>query len=222
MKPGSWLKAIPVVLVVVGYPVLMHGLLTTGRWPAFTLLLALAPFGLLPLSLLGAGQRLWAAVAAAALLLASTWGWEVLLLRHDLIYLLQNVGMQGLMAVVFGHTLLPGREPLISQLARRIHRDDYSAEIARYTRQATWAWTLYFVVMALASIALFVAAPLEIWSWFVNFLSFLTLGGMFAAEYAVRRWRLRGIRHLGFVQSVKLYWEKPAPADEPPTRATEP
>ena len=222
MKPGSWLKAIPVVLVVVGYPVLMHGLLTTGRWPAFTLLLALAPFGLLPLSLLGAGQRLWAAVAAAALLLASTWGWEVLLLRHDLIYLLQNVGMQGLMAVVFGHTLLPGREPLISQLARRIHRDDYSAEIARYTRQATWAWTLYFVVMALASIALFVAAPLEIWSWFVNFLSFLTLGGMFAAEYAVRRWRLRGIRHLGFVQSVKLYWEKPAPAETPSTRATEP
>jgi uncharacterized membrane protein len=222
MKLGPWLKAIAVVLVVAGYPALMHWLLTTGHWPAFTLLLVLAPFGLLPLSLLAGGQRLWAAAAAAALLLACAWGWQVLLLRHDLIYLLQNVGMQSLLAVAFGHTLLPGREPLISQFARRIHRNDYSEAIARYTRQATWAWTLYFVVMGLASIVLFVAAPLELWSWFVNFISFLTLGGMFAAEYAVRRWRLRGIDHLSFLQSVKLYWEKPVPADEAPTVPTPP
>lgn len=222
MKLGPWLKAILVALVVIGYPVLMHGLLTAGHWPTLTLLLALAPFGLLPLSLLAAGQRLAAALAAAALLLAGAWGWPVLLGRHDLIYLLQNVGMQGLLALTFGHTLLPGREPLISQLARRIHRHDYNDTIARYTRQATWAWTLYFVAMGLASIVLFAAAPLEIWSWFVNFISFLTLGGMFAAEYAVRRWRLRGIDHLGFVQSVKLYWEKPVPADETPTLPTRP
>lgn len=222
MKLGPWLKAIAVALVVIGYPALMHWLLTSGRWPAFTLLLVLAPFGLLPLSLLAAGQRLWAAVAAATLLLAGAWGWEILLLRHDLIYLLQNVGMQGLLAVAFGHTLLPGREPLISQFARRIHRNDYSEAIARYTRQATWAWTLYFVAMGLASIVLFAAAPLEVWSWFVNFISFLTLGGMFAAEYAVRRWRLRGIAHLSFLQSVKLYWEKPAPADDAPTVTTQP
>lgn len=222
MKPGPWLKAIAVVLVVAGYPALMHWLLTNDRWPAFTLLVVLAPFGLLPLSLLAAGQRLGAALAAAGLLMACTWGWQVLLLRHDLIYLLQNVGMQGLLAVAFGHTLLPGREPLISQFARRIHRNDYSEAIARYTRQATWAWTLYFVAMGLASIALFAMAPLELWSWFVNFISFLTLGGMFAAEYAVRRWRLRGIDHLGFVQSVKLYWEKPVPADGQAAGPTQP
>lgn len=210
MKPAPWLKAIAAALVVVGYPVLMHWLLTTGQWPALTLLLALAPFGLLPLSLLGAGRRLWAALAAAGLLLAGAWGWQLLLGRQDLIYLLQNVGMQGLLAAAFGHTLLPGREPLISQLARRIHRHDYSPAIARYTRQATWAWTLYFVAMGLASLVIFATAPLAIWSWFVNFISFFTLGGMFAAEYAVRRWRLRGIDHLGFVQSVKLYWDKPA------------
>lgn len=212
------LKTLLVVLVVVGYPVAMHLLLTSGQWPLLTLLLALAPFALLPLSLITGGHLAWGLLAAAALLAASAWGWQTLLQRQDLIYLLQNVGMQGLMALVFGHTLLGGREPLISQLARRIHRDDYSPAIARYTRQATWAWTLYFVAMGLTSVVLFVSAPLAIWSYFVNFISFLTLGAMFVAEYAVRRWRLRGIRHMSLLQSVKLYWEKPAPSDRRPSQ----
>lgn len=207
-----------VVLAVVGYPVAMHLLLTSGQWPVITLLFALAPFALVPFSLLSAGHLPWGALAAVALLALSGWGWQTLLHRQDLIYLLQNVGMQGLLAGLFGHTLLPGHEPLVSQLARRIHRDDYSDEIARYTRQTTWAWTLYFVAMGLVSVLLFVTAPLAVWSYFVNFISFLTLGAMFAGEYAVRRWRLRGIRHMSFLQSVRLYWEKPAPADAGPTR----
>jgi uncharacterized membrane protein len=144
------LRTMLVTLVVVGYPVAMHLLLTSGAWPVIT--------------------------------------------------------------------LLPGREPLISQLARRVHREDYGPEIARYTRQATWAWTLYFVAMGLASVLLFLTAPLVVWSWFVNFLSFLTLGAMFVAEYAVRRWRLRGIRHMGFLQGVKLYWDKPGPAEQRPSQ----
>lgn len=207
------LRTLLLALVVVGYPVAMHLLLTSGQWPLATLLLALAPFALLPLSLLGGGHRGWALLAAAALLAASAWGWQTLLQRQDLIYLLQNVGMQGMLAAGFGHTLLGGREPLVSQLARRVHRDDYNEQIARYTRQATWAWTLYFIAMGLVSVLLFVTAPLAVWSWFVNFASFLTLGTMFVAEYAVRRWRLRGIRHMSLMQSVKLYWETPAPAD---------
>jgi uncharacterized membrane protein len=217
MKPSSLLKSLLALLVVIGYPVAMHLLLTNGRWPLPTLLLALAPFALLPLSLYTAGHRAGAVLAAALLLVASAWAWPTLLQRQDLIYLLQNVGMQGLMAGLFGHTLFDGREPLVAQFARRIHRDDYSAAIARYARQATWAWTLYFVAMGLASVLLFALAPLAVWSWFVNFLSFLTLGAMFAGEYAVRRWRLRGVRHLSLLQSVRLYWERPAPGDGRPT-----
>ncbi len=218
MTPRLLLRTTLLTLVVVGYPVAMHLLLTSGAWPVITLLLALAPFALAPLSLLAAGHRLWSGLAAAAVLAASAWGWQALLHRQDLIYLLQNVGMQVLLAGLFGHTLLPGREPLISQLARRVHREDYGPAIARYTRQATWAWTLYFVAMGLTSVLLFLTAPLALWSWFVNFLSFLTLGAMFVAEYAVRRWRLRGIRHMGFLQGVKLYWEQPDPAEQRPSQ----
>lgn len=218
MSPRQLLRTVLLTLVAVAYPVAMHLLLTTGRWPALTLLLALAPFALAPMSLVAAGHRVWGALAIAAVLAVSAWSWQALLQRQDLIYLLQNVGMQGLLAGLFGHTLLPGREPLIAQLARRIHREDYSPEIARYARQATWAWMLYFVAMGLTSVLLFLTAPLAVWSWFVNFLSFLTLGAMFLAEYAVRRWRLRGIRHVGFLQGVRLYWEQPDAADPRPGR----
>jgi uncharacterized membrane protein len=193
-------------LLALGYPLLMHLLLTHGHWPQATLALALAPFALAPLSLWRAGWRASALAAAAALALAAGWAWGALLQQPALLYLLQNVGMQALLAAMFGHTLLPGREPLIAQLARRIHREDYSEPIARYARQATAAWALYFVAMGLASALIFAFAPLAAWSWFVNFWSFLTLGAMAVGEYAVRRWRLRGIRHVSLWQGLRLYW----------------
>lgn len=215
MRHRLWFKATLVAVVVISYPVAMHLLLTSGQWPASTLFMALLPFALLPLTLLMAGRVGWGLLSMAVLVTASASGWNALLHSPNWIFLLQNVSMQSLMAWVFGRTLRPGQEPLISQLARRIHRADYSPAIATYTRQATWAWTLYFVAMALISLLLFVAAPLAVWSWFVNFLSFILLGLMFAGEYAVRRWRLRDIQHMSFIRSVSLYWEKQAPAQTP-------
>lgn len=213
MKLPLGLKAAVVAVVVIGYPLAMHLLLTSGAWPLITLIMALSPFALLPLSLLAAGRIVWSGLSALSLATGSMGAWQHLLNNPDLIYLLQNVGMQALMAAVFGHTLLSANEPLVSQLARRIHGDEYNELIARYTRQVTWAWTLYFIVMGLASILIFLLAPLAVWSYFVNFISFLALGLMFAGEYGVRRWRLRGIRHVSLMQSVKLYWQKPAPPD---------
>jgi len=196
-------------LLVIGYPVFMHLLLTHGGWPRLTLAMALSPFALAPVSLWAAGQRALALAAALALLAGAIGSWQGLLQQPALIYLLQNVGMQALMAGVFGHTLLPGREPLIAQLARRIHRDDYSEPIARYARAATAAWALYFVAMGLASVLIYRWASLPAWSWFVNFWSFVTLGAMAVGEYTVRRWRLRDIRHISLWQSLLLYWQQP-------------
>ncbi len=209
------LRSLLLALLAVGYPVLMHLLLTRGHWPAATLLLALAPFALAPPALWRAGLRRSALALAAALAAAAIWAWGALLRQPALIYLLQNVGMQALMAAVFGHTLLPGREPLIAQLARRIHRDDYCEPIARYARAATAAWALYFVAMGLASVLVYALAPLAAWSWFVNFWSFVTLGAMAVGEYAVRRWRLRGIRHVSLWQGLRLYWQRP---QQPPSQ----
>jgi uncharacterized membrane protein len=210
-----WFKSILVTLAVVSYPVSMHWLLTSGQWPVSTLLMALLPFGLLPLNLLTAGRIGWGLLSALGLIMAIASAWSTLLQNPSLIFLLQNITMECLIAWAFGRTLLPGHEPLISQFARRIHGTNYSPAIATYTRQATWAWTLYFVAIGVGSLLLYATAPLTIWSWYVNFFSFVLLGLMFAGEYAVRRWRLRDIQHVSFIESIAPFWDKPAPAQTP-------
>jgi uncharacterized membrane protein len=169
MKTGPWLKAALAVLLVLGYPLAMHWLLTASRWSHSTL------------------------------------AW---------INLAQTVGMQTLLAWFFGRTLRPGREPLIALFARRIHGADYSPRIARYARQATWAWTGFFVAMAVIPLVLFATASLATWSFFVNVLSLPLLGLMFVLEYAARRYCLRGVPHVSLFQSFALYRGERRAADD--------
>ncbi len=163
MKTGLWLKVALAALLVLGYPLGMHWLLTASSWSHAALA--------------------WFSLA-------------------------QNVGMQLLLALFFGLTLRPGHEPLIARFARRIHGADYSPRIARYARQATWAWTLFFVAMALIPIALFAWTSVDVFSFFVNVISLPLLGLMFLAEYAARRWCLRGIAHVPLARSFTLYREE--------------
>lgn len=162
MKTAPWIKAIGVIVLMAGYPLGMHWLLTASQWSHTTL------------------------------------AW---------LNLAQMVGMQSLLAWFFGRTLRAGREPLIAQFARRFHGPDYSPRIARYARQATWAWTWFFVSMVVIPLVLFFTASLNTWSFFVNVLSLPLLGGMFVAEYAARRWCLRGTRHVSIFQSMAAYRE---------------
>lgn len=130
--------------------------------------------------------------------------------------LLQNVSMQGALAGVFGLTLRPGVEPLVARFARRVHGPDYNADIARYARGATWAWTLFFVAMVVTPILLFSVASVETFSLFVNVWSLPLLGLMFAAEYGARRWILRGVKHVPLWRSFSLYRDERAGDDTAP------
>lgn len=91
---------------------------------------------------------------------------------------------------MFGVTLLPGREPVITALARKMH-DTLSGEMVRYTRGVTWAWSCFFAAQLLTSLALFLLAPIAAWSLFVNVLNLPLIVLMFAAERPVRRLYLR-------------------------------
>lgn len=144
------------------------------------------------------------------LLTISSWSHQTL----AWINLAQTVGMQSLLAWFFGRTLRPGSEPLIAQFARRIHGDAYTPRIARYARQATWAWTCFFIAMAVIPLVLFVTVTLATWSFFVNVLSLPLLGLMFVLEYAARRFCLRGIPHVSIVQSFTMYRDKRHHADD--------
>jgi uncharacterized membrane protein len=85
----------------------------------------------------------------------------------------------------FALTLRPGREPLITAMARRLH-GGIGVELAAYTRKVTIAWSVFFAVQLALSVALFSFAPLTVWSFFVNILDIPLVVTMFAAEYAVR------------------------------------
>jgi uncharacterized membrane protein len=87
--------------------------------------------------------------------------------------------------VTFALTLRPGREALITGMARRMHTP-LTDELAVYTRRVTIAWAGFFAAQLVTSIALFCFAPLVVWSLFVNILDFPLVAAMFAAEYAVR------------------------------------
>ncbi|HXZ02367.1 MAG TPA: hypothetical protein VEI03_20395 [Stellaceae bacterium] len=86
---------------------------------------------------------------------------------------------------VFGATLLPGRDALVTALSRRMY-DSVPPAMAAYTRGVTWAWCGFFAAQLATSLALFLWAPVAVWSVFVNLLDLPLIALMFAAEHACR------------------------------------
>ena len=89
---------------------------------------------------------------------------------------------------LFAASLLPGRESLITGVARRI-RGSLTPEQHAYTRRVTWAWCIFFATQLAASAALLMWAPFGAWSLFVTVLHFPLVLLVFAIEYAYRSMR---------------------------------
>jgi uncharacterized membrane protein len=89
---------------------------------------------------------------------------------------------------LFAASLQPGREAVITILARR-SRGRLSAEIVRYTRRVTWAWGWFFVAQLVCSLTLLLFFPLYVWSLFINLCNLPLVGVMLCAEYVYRQWR---------------------------------
>src|SRR3569623_1230688 len=71
------------------------------------------------------------------------------------------VSYLGLLAI-FGQSLLPGREPIVTYFARAIH-GGLAPEIENYTRRVTWAWCGFFALQIAGSALLLMHAPLAWW-----------------------------------------------------------
>lgn len=124
---------------------------------------------------------------------------------HVVLLYLPPVLLNAYMAWVFGHTLAPGRVPLIERLARIIHGDTtLDPRIPAYARALTRTWTVLFVVLATVNLVLAlcatpdgllervgiappVAIPRAWWSLFANLLNYLLVALLFACEYALRK-----------------------------------
>ncbi len=111
---------------------------------------------------------------------------------------------QLMLAVVFGRTLLAGREPLCTRFARLVH-GTLRPDVERYTRAITVAWTLFFVVLFVASIALYLPGALEAWSILANILTWILVAAMFVAEYAIRHRVLKDWEHVSFGTAVRAF-----------------
>ncbi len=94
-------------------------------------------------------------------------------LTHTLMYVL--------LLTLFGTSLLPRREPLVTRFARQIH-GPLADGVRHYTRVVTRAWCVFFALQLLVSALLFTWAPLPWWSLFVNVLNLPLVCMMFLAE----------------------------------------
>lgn len=104
-------------------------------------------------------------------------------------------GIYASLLLTFGFTLRPGREALITTMARRMHGDSHGVipnELAVYTSRVTMAWCCFFGAQLVTSITLFCLAPLVVWSFFVNILDIPLVAAMFSAEYL---YRLRSLKN---------------------------
>ena len=132
-----------------------------------------------------------------------------LLQRHtSLIYWLEHALTQSLLCVAFARSLAPGREAMCTMFARMVH-GALGPAMERYTRQVTFAWSIFFGAMALASTVLFFAAPVSVWSTFANFFTAPLIALMFLVEYAVRRRLLPEVEHAGLIAGVQAFWKTP-------------
>ena len=209
---GRWLRWIALGAAIAAYAALAHLLSARGTDAgAFGVAVALAPYLGVALLLAWRSTRRLPLLALWLASVALLWSLAGDLAQHiGALYFIQHVATNLVLAAVFGVTLGAGRQPLCARFAAAVH-GTLDARLSRYTRQVTQAWTIYFLATAALSVLLFVAAPVWIWSIFANVLTLPLVGLMFAAEYAVRRWHLRDIDHIGLIDSMRLYWDSSRP-----------
>ncbi len=199
------LRWLGIATLVIGYPLLAHYTNESAHRGSLGALVAIAPVVLIALVLAwNSPQRI---IMLGMLMLSGValWaGWPTLEQHFGLVYWLQNVGMQLILFMTFGRTLIAGRQPLCTRFAEAVHAP-LTPQHESYARQVTVAWTLFFAAMALASTGLFFLAPLVTWSFFANFLTLPLVALMFIAEYWVRRWVLPEMRHTHILDAVRAF-----------------
>jgi len=204
------LRQVVVALTLLTYAVLEQYSNSAGAPAALGAGLAVAPL-LLALALV-ALQAPRPVPALSALLLAAAVVlpplWRGIELHYARLYLLQQCGIYLTLAAIFGRTLLPGRVPLCTQWALRVH-GQLEGRVQRYTRGVTLAWTLFFLGVVSGDLVLFATVARAIWSLFANFLVLPLAVLLFAVEYQLRRRRLPAMPRASLAQMLSAYLASP-------------
>jgi uncharacterized membrane protein len=202
------------VAASVAFAIAAHVAIVEGISAQAGAVLALVPIAFLLLALARRSLRPAAAIAALAAAGMLAWlAFPALEVNFPSLFFVEHAGGQLLLAAVFGRTLVGGSEPLVARFARMLH-GELPAEVQRYCRHATIAWTAFFCTLFVLSCGLYLGGFLAAWSLLANILSPLLVGAMFVGEYFVRHrvlpdWERAGImggvhafqRHVGAAQS---------------------
>ena len=189
----------------VAFAILAHAAIIEGLPPAAGAALSLVPLLLVAIWAARRSRRRAAVAASVAAAALGLWlGWGELERRFPDLFFLEHAGSNLVLAIVFGRTLLAGREPLVGRFARAVH-GDLPPDVVRYTRQVTAAWTVFFVLLFAASCTLYLGRFLEAWSLLANILTPLLVGAMFVVEYAVRLRVLPNWERVGILGGVRAF-----------------
>ena len=155
-------------------------------------------------------------LAAVALVVAAALQLDRLAQHVSALWFVQHVAGHAMLALVFGRSLLPGKVPLTTRIARAVLPSMPQA-VVRYSRGVTLAWTIYFVAMAAASVAIYFGSSTAVWSTFATAVSGPLAALMFVLEFAVRRCVLP-VSHCGTIaQSVAGFLALMREPAAPPT-----
>ena len=203
--PVEWRKGLILLAALVGYQILLHWAVSSDSGSGLGGFLTIAPLAAALVWFMGRSWRGWLGLTALTLSAVGGWiAWRAAGANPALVYLLPHVGAYLFMLWFFGHTLMSGREALITRLARHIH-GTLPAEIERYTLHVTAAWCLFFAGMVLTSLLLYLLAPLVVWSVFANLLNFPLVLAMFLAEYLYRILRYPNFSHASIRSTIRAF-----------------
>jgi uncharacterized membrane protein len=105
--------------------------------------------------------------------------------------------------IVFGRTLLPGREPLITAIGEAA-RGPLSAAMRRYTKMLTQLWCCVFLIMMVWSAILPWLQQPGLWSWFTNVINYGFVGALFGGEFLLRKKLFPEHNHPGFIEYIQI------------------
>ncbi len=111
--------------------------------------------------------------------------WTFLEQHYQWSNLVQQCGAYALAAAGFARSLFAGQVPLCTQVMAKMHGPVTGAELA-YTRRATLAWAIFYLLITIVILVLFLAASQRIWSLFTNFGTYGLIAVMFATDHAIR------------------------------------
>ncbi|MGI9026124.1 MAG: hypothetical protein ACR2GP_11195 [Burkholderiaceae bacterium] len=184
----------------------LHVLIAQRTTPRVALALALAPAAIAVLSICARSRRYWIIPIAAILFGLVLWRFgDALAAGVDNVLYAENIAFDLLLALVFAITLLPGREALVTRLARVVHGGAIPDVIVPYTRAVTAMWAIYFIALASISTLLFFTQSREAWSLFVNVLVWPLTVAVFAIEYTVRLRVLRDVDHISLWATMRAF-----------------